>query len=83
MINLIMEQWLLGGKIRSKVVDNIESEEHSEPVKHQTCRKYCRLRVMNAIFGGAAEDFQNLIGASAALVVLGTGGIGTGSVFSL
>ena len=30
MLNLIMEQWLLGN-IRSKVVNNIEAEEHSEP----------------------------------------------------
>ena len=32
MLNLIMEQWLLGGKIQSKV-NNIESEEQSEPAK--------------------------------------------------
>ena len=29
MLSLIMEQWLLGGKIQSEVVNNIESEEHS------------------------------------------------------
>ena len=40
MLNLITEQWLLGGKIPSKVVNNIESEEHSEPAKKKTCRKY-------------------------------------------
>ena len=49
MLNLIMEQWLLGGKIQSKVVNNIESEEHSEPAKKKNCRKYCRLRVMNRL----------------------------------
>ena len=37
---LIMEQWLLGGKIRSKVVNNIESEDHSEPAKKRPRRKY-------------------------------------------
>jgi hypothetical protein len=36
---LIMEQWLLGGKISSKVV-NIESEDHSEPAKKRPRRKY-------------------------------------------
>ena len=30
MLNLIMEQWLLGGKIQSQVV-NVQSEELSEP----------------------------------------------------
>ena len=47
MLNVIM--WLLNGKIRSKVVNNIESEEHSEQLKKNTCRKYCRLRVINSI----------------------------------
>ena len=45
MLNLIMEQWLLGGKIQSKVF-NIESEKHSEPTKKKDCRTHCRLRVI-------------------------------------
>ena len=55
MLNLIMEQWLLGGKILSKVVNNIDSGEHSEPA-----RKYCCLRVMNRLkMWVGAEDFQS------------------------